>query len=690
MFCACQPTPPPLPLPPPQNDKAVETQQVEEVKSVTLTPTLYDYPNVLNLQDLPPKPEEERTAFCFSDLGAWHGYGLPNDEGWELWGGFTGPFMMSQKNGEWAGFALARPNFMDVAQNKPIKPSQAHYGDREFTAYPGRLTQKFTIDHLVIQSDLIFVSNRTAMTRVQVTNLLDAPRQIRLWWRGDAFVEGAELREIDNGVSLHFDSLEVVAEVNIPSTLGKDKVISESRTSYQINFKESMNLPPKGTRKAYLAQSVTFNKTEQLAERRKVKEWLKMPVPLFKENEARWNKYVESTLQLDSTWATDTAYQRVAIKALETLMTNWRSTAGELKYDGLFPSYAIHWFHGYWAWDSWKHAAALGKIAPKLAKNQIRAMFDFQNEYGMIADCVFRDTTIEKHNWRNTKPPLAAWSVWKVYEATQDVAFVKEMYPQLVTYHRWWYTHRDHDKNGLCEYGSTDGTKQAAGWESGMDNAVRFDDAQMVQNDSVAWSLNQESIDLNAYLLAEKNYLLQMAKLLNKSEDETTFLQQGVALKAAIQVMFYDTTSGYFYDKKLQDSTLIKIVGPEAWIALWAKAATPEQAVAVKTMLADTAKFATFLPFPTLAKDDPKFDPEKGYWRGPVWLDQAYFAIEGLKNYGYTTEATEMTKLLISRLKGLKDSDEPIRENYHPLTGEGLNANHFSWSAAHLLLLLGE
>jgi putative isomerase len=32
-------------------------------------------------------------------------------------------------------------------------------------------------------------------------------------------------------------------------------------------------------------------------------------------------------------------------------------------------------------------------------------------------------------------------------------------------------------------------------------------------------------------------------------------------------------------------------------------------------------------------------------------------------------------------------TDGRLRENYHPTTGEGLNANDFSWSAAHILLL---
>lgn len=44
--------------------------------------------------------------------------------------------------------------------------------------------------------------------------------------------------------------------------------------------------------------------------------------------------------------------------------------------------------------------------------------------------------------------------------------------------------------------------------ESGMDNAVRFDEAVLMKNNDKAWSLNQESVDLNAYLYAEKNIYL--------------------------------------------------------------------------------------------------------------------------------------------------------------------------------------
>ena len=69
-----------------------------------------------------------------------------------------------------------------------------------------------------------------------------------------------------------------------------------------------------------------------------------------------------------------------------------------------------------------------------------------------------------------------------------------------------------------------------------------------------------------------------------------------------------------------------------------------------------------------------------------MWLDQSYFAIAALVNYKKSAEAKRYTYHIFDRLEGLAE-DLPIRENYWPLNGKGMRVNHFSWSAAHLLLL---
>jgi len=398
------------------------------------------------------------------------------------------------------------------------------------------------------------------------------------------------------------------------------------------------------------------------------------PQKELQDNTRRWDGYLGRILRKDM----KPEYDRIAVKAVTTLISNWRTHRGGLLHEGIVPSHAVGYFVGFWAWDSWRFSAGTSQFAPELAKNNIRAMFDYQLPDGMIIDCIYTDPA--ENNARDSKPPLVCWAVDEIFKHTGDTAFVAEMYPQLLRYYKWWYAKRDHNRNGMCEYGSTDGTLEAAAWESGMDNAIRFDNAVMLPNQGYddAWSMDQESVDLNAYLALECKLLKKFAKLLNTTFDGPDYSNQ-------VADYFFDDKACFFFDRRLKDGSFIQEPGCEAYTPLWTCIATQEQADRMLPMLQDTAKFSTYIPFPTIAADNPKYNPH-GYWRGPIWLDQTYFAIRGLRNYGYHELADQYTLQVFDRLKGLKNG-APIHENYGTHTGERLKAPHFSWSSSHLLML---
>ena len=318
-----------------------------------------------------------------------------------------------------------------------------------------------------------------------------------------------------------------------------------------------------------------------------------------------------------------------------------------------------------------------------------------------------------------------AWT-GDIYQQTGDKAFLEEMYPKLVSYHNWWYTNRDTDQNGIAEYGAMvddahyqmdddgnfitdengnrilnpEAVIEAAAWESGMDNAPRFDQEGSGEGDIgvlvfenkdasgqvVGYSINQESVDLNAYLYAEKGFLKSMAEELDKTEDVERYETEAAYVRDYINTKMYDEETGYYYDLQTnQDGSEKKLLvnrgkGPEGWIPLWAKAATQAQADRVVENMMDEGKFNTFVPLGTVSKDNPSFQPAK-YWRGPVWLDQAMYGVEAMQNYGYKEEAQAMAYKIFDNCEGLLE-DGAIRENYNPETGEGLHTANFSWSAS--------
>ncbi|MCK4528091.1 glycoside hydrolase [candidate division WOR-3 bacterium] len=642
-------------------------------------PTINAFPDVLNIQGVPSQPGDLSVS-CFSDLGAWHGYALPGRSQTSFFGGFIGPFLIAQNR--WLSRCLTKLTLYNIENDRIIDLSQCQ--NPKFTFFPGLLTQEFQVDGISIQIDLYFISSRSALIRTNILNISSKPIRLRIGWQGNIFLKQAFLIHNAEGIVINLEKGESTVRLTLPPEMVVKTTLSDGGKAYYIEAKRTLQLSPGRSYKSYLIQTVCFDSTEIATEEQIINKVFKNPEECFSANGNRWNGYLKVLLSTAKGWASEDAYQTIAVKCLETLIINWRSPGGDLIHAGLYPSYQR--FHGFWAWDSWKHAVALSLFEPELAKDQIRAMFDYQDKRGMVPDVIRLDKRY--NNLRNTKPPLAAWAVWLVYKQTNDKAFLQEMYPKLLRYHRFWYTYRDHDRNGLCEYGSTDGTLVAAAWESGMDNAVRFDNAVMLQNGAHSWSVNRESVDLNSYLYAEKKYLTLMADALDNESDVITFNQESETLKLMIQKYMFDQKSDYFYDILLDGKGFCRIQGPEGWIPLWAGVATPEQAGQVKQVMLDPTKFATYIPFPTMAKVHPEFIPTyDGYWRGPVWLDQAYFAIKGLEHYGYMEDANRFIRQLFDRLEGLKQSGEPIYENYNPLNGKGLNARHFSWSAAHLLLL---
>ena len=121
-----------------------------------------------------------------------------------------------------------------------------------------------------------------------------------------------------------------------------------------------------------------------------------------------------------------------------------------------------------------------------------------------------------------------------------------------------------------------EGSLIAAKSESVMDNAIRFDNSKILKNTKGANSQDQEPVDLNAYLYAEKIYLAFLTILIQKEDEAEEFHNLANSLKIKIQQQFYDPEDGWFYDTNLKQNKFIKGEGSEGQTALRAKVATTE------------------------------------------------------------------------------------------------------------------
>jgi glycogen debranching enzyme len=102
----------------------------------------------------------------------------------------------------------------------------------------------------------------------------------------------------------------------------------------------------------------------------------------------------------------------------------------------------------------------------------------------------------------------------------------------------------------------------------------------------------------------------------------------------------------------------------------------------LRSLIIGEAGYNVPFPLPSVPDKSPYFDPRR-YWRGPVWINMNWFVIVGLQRYGFTEEA----QWLRTHTLGLVEKSG-FREYYNPMSGEGLGATSFSWTAALTIDLL--
>ena len=319
----------------------------------------------------------------------------------------------------------------------------------------------------------------------------------------------------------------------------------------------------------------------------------------------------------------------------------------------------IHYV-GVWQWDAYFHALAYRHVEMGLAEDQLRIVLDHQRADGMIPDAIHDEGVVTHLNFPVeadvTKPPLLAWTAWKLFESGGHRDFLDEIYAGVVHSNRWWFELNDQDQNGLCEY--------AHPFSSGLDDSPLWDQGVPV-----------ESPDLNTYLVLQMEALARMAAVIG--EDPQPWEERAATLTRRMVEEMWDDEVGCF--RALYNGAAVDVLTPFSLFPLLTgrlPAAICDRLVA---LLTDPRHFWSRYPVPTVALDDSHYDPRQ-MWRGPTWLNVNYLLIEGLQRCGYVEVARELRQ---RTLEMVAQSDD-IYEYYHPETGEipPKAAPIFGWSAA--------
>ncbi len=403
-----------------------------------------------------------------------------------------------------------------------------------------------------------------------------------------------------------------------------------------------------------------------------------------------------------------------------------------------------------WNWDSGFIALGLAYFDAQKAMDEIRFMYKGQWENGMLPHIVFHQPndnyfpgpsewgTVEFAKNENnipvsgiTQPPVFGFILEKMHLLLKDkepawIGFLQEIFPKVVKQHKYFYTQRDPNNEGLVYIQHN--------WESGTDNSPQWDEiyasmdisnardvahlrkdnknvdsAERPTNDNYkqyihivdtlkSCNYNDQQIAekcpflvqdilFNSILVTSNNSLITIGEELGL--DVTDIKQWNKKTIAAINQKLWDQETGFYYSYDLRNNKRIFKKVSSGFAPLFAGIASTEQADQLAHHLGKSfSKNEDWKLCPSCAVDEPSFNPVK-YWRGPAWININWMIYLGLQQYNKTIQAEKLYNNTIELIEesGMYEYFDP-RPNGESNPKRGIGADAFSWTAALYLDLI--
>jgi putative isomerase len=368
----------------------------------------------------------------------------------------------------------------------------------------------------------------------------------------------------------------------------------------------------------------------------------------------RWHDWFAAVPKVDE------PYQAQYYYAWWVMRSGLVSSRYYMTREGMMPSKAH--YVGVWQWDAFFHALAYRYVDTKLAEDQLRIVLDHQREDGMVPGAIHDEGIVTYPeapvDADVTKPPVIAWTALKLYEKSGHLDFLNEIYEPLVHWNEWWFRHDD-DRDSIVQYDHP--------FSSGMDDSPMWGEGMPV-----------ESPDLNVCLCLQMEALAEIARLIGETEDAKMWAQRSRRLAARIVEHFYDPAAGLFWPTRHHRP--IRVLTPFCLYPLWlGRLLDKKIADQLVAHLTDPGEFWTAYPIPTVAVNDPHYNPDQ-IWRGPTYLNVNYIFIDALVKSGYP----DLARQLCDRTLELVMKHDDIYEYYHPETGDHSPraAPTYGWSSA--------
>ena len=407
---------------------------------------------------------------------------------------------------------------------------------------------------------------------------------------------------------------------------------------------------------------------------------------------------------------------------------------------GGFTKPAPHQYPHQWNWDAAVIALGYSHFDLPRALEEIRFLLKGQWQDGMVPHIIYHtgrsDYFPTPEFWQIegspsrprvatsgiTQPPLLASVLRTIHTRTPVTAFVREVYPALLDWQRWFHTRRDADGSRLAclIHPWESGTDDSPRWLAAMSRFVPHDLPAYQRRDTVhvAGSHRPNSSDYDRFihlvnlfrtrrydpaaLLAESPFLVQdilTNSILYRADQDLRALGLELGepvdeidswmhqVEAVFNRRFWNDQSGLYYDFDVRQSAPIQVNTAMTFLPLYAGLADANQAKRlVEEHLLNPGEYApndqVHFWLTTTSQGESAWESSR-YWRGPVWIILNWLVAEGLERYGYTDLAGKFRAGSIDLLE-----KTGFWEYFDAKDGSGCGSPDFSWSAALALEML--
>jgi hypothetical protein len=374
-----------------------------------------------------------------------------------------------------------------------------------------------------------------------------------------------------------------------------------------------------------------------------------------------------------------------------------------------------------WSWDAAFIAVGLAHIAPRRAWQDLRTLFAAQWPDGRVPHIVF-DTHVADRDYfpgpsfwgRGTsgivQPPVHALAARHLHTVAPSADDLAALYPALVAQQHYLFSQRDLGGCGLVSI--------AHPWESGLDNSPAWDPMLAILADTAMpfrrrdvevsvtshrptdrdyaryialaaayrdnlWVLDEhhpflvECPAFNALTVSAELALAEIAGAVGA--DPMPHQAKAKAMTETLIDRLYDPATGMFHALDVHTARLTPARTVGGLIPLIVPG-LPSSIVDGLVKELTSPRFG--LPAPSYDRSAPDFDRLR-YWRGPTWINMNWLLWKGLHTHGHTDHAATLRAALIDLV-----AQSGCYEYFDPITGQGIGAAGFSWTAALTLDLL--